>query len=255
MSYARLTLQDPNALKRLLQRRRLRDALRALADVGADFDGQILDIGGGDGCFSRLLAERFPRARIVCYEPTPKLRSEAAENLKGTRNIELVGDLLAVSGTQFDAMYCLEVFEHLARRDLRRLLAQIADLLASSASFVVGVPNELHAMAAAKGMFRMFRRYGDFDARVAAVTRAALGIPHRRRLRTTIGPALPYYPHHLGFDHRMLARLLAEQFDVVRTFGSPLAALPLACNAELYFVCRKRSEDVHGDTPRTRRCA
>lgn len=244
MGYAALTLQDPNALKRWLQRRRLQHALRAWPVASLGSGGPILDIGGGDGCFSRLLAARFPERRIVCYEPSPKLRAEAVENLGEIANVELVGDLNALSKERFDTVYCLEVFEHLARRHLRRLVRQIAALLGDDARLVVGVPNELYAVAAAKGLFRMVRRYGQFDARPSSVARAALGNPPRRRLRASIGPGLPYYPHHLGFDYRALARLLKEDFDIIDCFGSPLVGLPLACNAEVYFVCQKRIEAV-----------
>jgi len=172
------------------------------------------------------------------------LRDEAAENLRGIANIELVGDLNALTNAKFDTVYCLEVFEHLARRNLRRLVRQISGLLGRDARLVVGVPNELYAVAAAKGLFRMVRRYGQFDAQPMSVARAALGSPPRRRLRASIGPGLPYYPHHLGFDYRALARVLSDDFDIVDCFGSPLSGLPLVCNAEVYFVCQKRIEAV-----------
>lgn len=240
LSYARLTLEDPNAIKRLLQRRRLHDALHLLPGLNERFGGAILDIGGGDGYFAQMIAERVPRARVVCFEPAPLLRAQAAERFREMPDVELVSDLVAVEGQKFDAIYCLEVLEHLPRRTMRHLLSQVRAVSAADAHVVVGVPNEIYLAAAAKGLFRMARRMGALDTRPQHMLRALVGRPPRRRLRTTIGPGLPYYPHHLGFDHRALEKVLGAHFQVECRRGSPLAWLPLACNSEVYFVCRAK---------------
>ena len=67
MCYADITRNDRNPIKRFFQRRRLSDAL-ALAGMSAS-PRNIIDFGAGDGEFCRLLANRFPDARIFCYEP------------------------------------------------------------------------------------------------------------------------------------------------------------------------------------------
>ena len=45
--YSGITVHDRNPVKSYLQRRRLRDALSVLDDLGEDFAGRILDFGGG----------------------------------------------------------------------------------------------------------------------------------------------------------------------------------------------------------------
>jgi hypothetical protein len=104
---------------------------------------------------------------------------------------------------------------------------------------VIGVPVELGPPAFAKGCFRAVRRPEDFDARPATILTAALGRPPQPRPLDEISPGRAYYPHHAGFDHRRLVRLVGERFTVERKAGSPFPALPLWLNSELYIRARK----------------
>ncbi|MBX3413930.1 MAG: methyltransferase domain-containing protein [Pirellulales bacterium] len=255
LNYARLTLEDPNPIKRLLQRRRLHDALRWLPGLDDRAASRILDCGGGDGCFAQWMAERAPAATIVCYEPAARLRTQAVARLADVPNVELVGDLADLPRRRFDTIYCLEVLEHLPRRTMHQVLGKFAELATPEATIVLGVPNELYLAAAAKGLFRLTRRWGAFDAQPREIVRAMIGRPTRRRLRTKIGPGLPYYPHHLGFDHRRLAHVLERHFDVVEMVGSPLPRLPLACNSEIYLICRPKRATFSRATSSRRRSA
>lgn len=239
--YTSITVNDRNPLKRLLQRVRLVHSERALGALGREFAGAILDLGTGDGVLCRRLARRFPRATIVGYEPVPSLMQFATLNVADLPNIRIVPDLCELLGQRFDFVFCLEVIEHLPRRETRRLLDQVRVFSHERSTVVFGVPNELYLAAACKGLFRAIRRSGDFDARAGNVVRAALGRPPRRRPLAEIWPSCRYYYHHLGFDHRRLHRLLARQFEVVRVYGSPLPMLPLHLNSEVFFVCRPRA--------------
>jgi 2-polyprenyl-3-methyl-5-hydroxy-6-metoxy-1,4-benzoquinol methylase len=233
--YSGITVHDRNPVKSYLQRRRLRDALSVLPE---DFAGKVLDFGGGSGELSRILAARFPRAEVFCYEPAPELLEEAQRNLSGFENVVLVSSLDKLEGTKFRYVFCLEVFEHLPRRETARAIRAIRGLLAREGAAVVGVPNELFFPALVKGLFRMTRRYGAFDARPANVLRAAVGRPPKKRPKREITPGLPYHFHHTGFDHRELRRTLSETFEVEQQFASPVGGELLG--TEIYLVLRKR---------------
>src|SRR6185312_3386599 len=69
-SYAALTREDPNQLKRAVQGRRLADALRLAHGLTPRL---IVDYGGGDGALARSAAALWPRARVICFEPAPRL--------------------------------------------------------------------------------------------------------------------------------------------------------------------------------------
>jgi SAM-dependent methyltransferase len=236
-SYTDITINDKNPIKRHLQRWRLRDALFVLNGLEEGFSGKLLDFGGGNGELSRIIAERFPYAEVFCYEPAPELFEEARQNLRGIDNVVLVSSLEEVKGLRFRYVFCLEVFEHLPRRETIRAIKAIKRLLANRAVAVVGVPNELFLPALLKGLFRMTRRYGEFDARPGNVFRAAVGKPPKRRPVKEAAPGLPYHFPHLGFDHRKLRLTLSDTFDVVSQFGSPIGSELLS--SEIYLVLKK----------------
>jgi SAM-dependent methyltransferase len=238
-SYAELTTADANPLKRFVQRRRLADALRILGPLPTDARPTILDYGGADGQLSRLIAARLPRSRIVCYEPTPHLAAEAQRRLAGLENAAVLSAAAELEPQQFDYCFCLEVFEHLPEPVTQRTLDQFERLLAPGGTCVIGVPNEIHLAALLKGMFRMARRPGQFDTRLANILRTTIGRPPLDRPLGEIAPGLAYHFFHLGFDHRRLRRMLGERFSIQRTYGSPLPWAPLALNSEVYFVVRR----------------
>jgi PPOX class probable F420-dependent enzyme len=236
--YSDITVHDRNPVKSYLQRRRLRDALSVLDGLDQRFEGRFLDFGGGSGELTRIIAGRFPEAEVFCYEPAPDLLEEARRNLSGFDNVVLVPSLEKLEGERFRYVFCLEVFEHLPRRETARAIRAIRRLLTRGGTAVVGVPNELFLPALLKGLFRMTQRYGEFDARPANVLRAAVGRPPRRRPVREIAPGLPYHFHHTGFDHRALRRTLSETFEVERQFASPVGGELLGM--EIYLVLKKR---------------
>lgn len=253
MSYADLTINDGNPIKRALQRRRLEHGLRWLTACPADFAGTLLDLGAGDGVLSRRLALRFPRAMTTCCEPASSLREQAVANLQGLENVQIVARLADSETRRYDWIFCLEVFEHLPRRETRRLLADMLRVADEETTIVIGVPNELYLLAALKGAFRATRRWGSFDAQPRTIVRAMLGMPPLRRPLARLTPEVRYYFHHMGFDHRRLQRLLRAQFVQVACYGSPFPSLPLMCNSEVYLVLRPRR--TQAATPGGRRAA
>jgi len=239
-NYSDITVRDRNPVKSYLQRRRLRDALSVLDGLKKGFAGKLLDFGAGSGELTRIVAGRFPRARVYCYEPAPDLLEEARRNLSGFENVVLVPSLEELEGIRFRYVFCLEVFEHLPRRETVRAIRAINRHLAAEGTAVVGTPNELFFPALVKGLFRMTRRYGAFDARPGNVLRAAVGRPPKRRPVREITAGLPYHFHHTGFDHRDLRRKLSETFEVERQFASPVGGELLG--TEIYLVLRKRTK-------------
>lgn len=240
MSYADLTVNDGNPIKRALQRRRLAHSLHALAACDADIAGNVLDVGAGDGLLCGRLAERWPRASITCYEPAGHLREQAEQLLAGRPNVRVVGQLADCPSRRYDWIFCLEVLEHLPGRETRRLFDDLLSLSDAHTHIVLGVPNELHLLAALKGAFRATRRWGSFDTRPGQVVRAVTGRPPLRRPLAQLAPGVRYYFHHLGFDYRRLRRRLDARFKIEHCYGSPFPRLPLVLNSEVYLVVRPR---------------
>lgn len=241
MRYSEKTTQDRNPLKRFVQRRRLADALSTLRHLDPGFSGHLLDYGAGGGELTGMLARRFPASEVVCYEPAPDLFEEAKEDLAGLRNVELVSSFEDLKGRRFEYAFCLEVFEHLPPRRTEQAIRRLNRLLAPGGTLVIGVPNELFVPALAKGIFRMTRRYGAFDARPSNVLKAALGRPPKTRPVRRIARGLPYHMAHTGFDYRKLQERLSEAFEPVRSFGSPIDAAPWLLSSEIYLVFASKS--------------
>jgi len=78
LRYSDITFNGPSSIKRYVQRRRLVDALCVLDDLDYRCAGTFLDFGGGNGELTKMIAERFPKAQVVCYEPSPEMFAEAS---------------------------------------------------------------------------------------------------------------------------------------------------------------------------------
>jgi SAM-dependent methyltransferase len=210
------------------------------------FAGRVLDYGGGNGELTKMIVKRFPKAQVVCYEPSLQTLTEAQENLDGLKNIVLISSLKGIEHASFDYVFCLEVFEHLPWGQTTKAIKRINRLLSTSGVFIVGVPNELYVMALLKGAFRMKRafrtkrRFRNYATRPRNIFRAAIGKPPTDRPRKRLGPGLPYHHHHVGFDHRRLRTQLCGTFELMHTSGSPLGKKGGLLNSEIVYVMRKR---------------
>ncbi|NEV63727.1 methyltransferase [Thiorhodococcus minor] len=238
MSYADITRNDRSAIKRWLQRRRLSSALE-LGLAAAPAARVICDYGAGDGALSLQLAQCRPQARIICYEPADFLRAEAEATLAQAPEVELSARVDAIAPESVDLLFCLEVFEHLPARETEQAMRSISRLLRPGGTLVIGVPVETGIPALYKGVFRMLRRYGSFDARPDHVLLATLGRPPRGRTLSEIAPGFRFYREHLGFRLRELKAVLRARFHLKRAVACPFAPLGSWLMPEVNLLARK----------------
>jgi 2-polyprenyl-3-methyl-5-hydroxy-6-metoxy-1,4-benzoquinol methylase len=238
MPYGDITINDPNPVKRWIHRRRFRDALGILESRRSNRAVEILDFGGGDGELLRQFLQSRIEVHATLFEPTPSLRREAEEKLARWPQVKITGDSWTLPAAGFDFVYCLEVFEHLPEAPTRDALASIRRLLKPEGIAVISVPHELFAPALMKGVFRMTRRYGQFDATPAHVAAAVVGRPPRNRPTTDIASGFSYHQYHLGFDYRELEKKFAPGFHVELRWFSPARALGPVLNSEVYYLLR-----------------
>lgn len=228
--YATLTRDDPNPLKRFLQGKRLRDAVGLL---GRWVPRDVVDYGAGDGELARVLRHRYPDVSIAAFEPTPALFAQAEANLRDLSAVRLVAEAAHIPSASADAIFCLEVFEHLPPLETATALDHITRILKPDGVLIIGVPIEIGLAARFKGAFRRLRRNGDFDTDRARIAEAAKGHITFERFKAEIAPGLAYYPHHLGFDYRNLLKDLEARFVIDRIWPSPFLLLPPELNSEL----------------------
>ena len=60
---------------------RLRPALDLLARVPLEAPGTVVDLGCGAGTVTRILAERWPAARLVGVDRSPEMLAEARQSV------------------------------------------------------------------------------------------------------------------------------------------------------------------------------
>jgi len=238
MAYADITFNDKNRIKRWLQKERLITALKTVENT--EEMSVVCDFGAGNGELCKSLSFRFPNAKVICYEPDPSLMEEAKENLKDLNKVLFVSDVKALESGTVDLIFSLEVFEHLPPKETSDALQMINSLLAEKGKLVIGVPVETGMPALYKGMFRIFRRYGSFDATFKNVFLSLIGRPPKKRPTAEIVPGFSYYHEHLGFNWRNLLKTLQSKFENPSITFSP-CSLPLLnwFMPEVYFVIKK----------------
>ncbi len=238
MSYSEITFADRNPIKRWLQRSRLETAL-ALGRVLKDGVLTACDFGAGNGELCKLLIREFSDAQILCFEPADPLMAEAKELLGDHPRLDFLSKTTEIDTGSIDILFCLEVFEHLPVDEMQVALLEIQRILKPEGAAVIGVPVEVGVPAAYKGLFRMTRRYGSFDAIPRNVLSAVIGTPPKDRPIAEISPGLRFHFEHMGFDFRVFAEELGEFFFIQKRAYSPVPLLGFLM-PEIYFVVKAR---------------
>lgn len=239
MSYTEGVFNDKNPVKRWLQRRRLSSAI-GVAATAKNNVRLVLDFGAGSGELCKSLVLEYPNATVICYEPCSDLLTEARRELSDLPRIEFYSAFSALPKGCADVLFCLEVFEHIPLEGRAKALDQIDDLIKPGAEVIFGVPVEIGLPALYKGLFRMSRRFGAYDARPINVLRAVAGFPPKNRPLGLLPPDVEVHHEHLGFDHRIFRRHVSERFARTSASASPFGMLGTWLNPEAYFVVRKR---------------
>jgi SAM-dependent methyltransferase len=239
VSYTEGVFNDKNRIKRWLQRQRLLTAIAAAAREKASVR-LVLDFGSGSGELCKLLVHEYPNATIICYEPCSDLLAEAKHELQGVPRIEFYAAFSDLPTASVDVLFCLEVFEHIPVKARGNALNQIDQLVKHGSEVIFGVPVEVGLPALYKGLFRMSRRFGAFDARPLNVLRAVLGFPPKDRPLGMLPPDIEVHHEHLGFDHRIFRQHVAERFSLIKACASPFGLLGTWFNPEAYFIVMQR---------------
>jgi len=144
-----------------------------------------------------------------------------------------------IASESIDIVYCLEVFEHLPINELETAVNRFFTILKPNGTVIVGIPNELFMAALYKGIFRMTRRLGDYDARLINILKCAIGKPPKDRPIDDIYHGTKYHYHHLGFDHRRIIPIFNGRFKLNDTVYSPFRFIGEWGTSGLYYIFTK----------------
>ena len=240
MAYADITTNDPNPIKRWLQRNRFVEAISLLPKEISPTC--ILDFGGGDGELSLHLKEYRPVAQVICYEPSEEIFNEAHEKISKSKyknHIQLLDNIKNIKPETVDVVYSLEVFEHLPKEETEKAIQEIHAMLKPDGLVIIGVPNEIYLAALYKGIFRTIKRYGEFDTVPLNVLKCILGRPPKNRPIGELSKNVQYHFHHVGFDCRKLPSVFSTRFKLLSKRTSPFQHLGYLLTPEVYFVFKK----------------
>ena len=96
-------------------------------------------------------------------------------------------------------------------------------ILKPNGLIIIGIPIEIGIPALYKGLFRMFRRYGSYDANINNVIKSFLGKPPYRRPIIEIAPGFNYYSAHMGFNYKNFEKQCKEHFSIIKKSTSPFS--------------------------------
>ena len=227
MTYANYTRNTTNPLKRLAHGRRLE---QAAGIVELPETWKILDYGCGDGGFFEQLEKHVPTRNLFGFDPNPERLREV--NTPGVSTFQDTEWLLKGHRGSFDAIYCMEVCEHLDYDATFELFQNIRALASNDAVVIFGVPLETGLSGFGKNIFRWLCGHRQ-NATLGRALKSLFGlwIPRARSPRGWIGS-------HVGFDSKAFSELLKYGgFEIVRRRYLPFHWLRGIMNNEVYFVC------------------
>jgi SAM-dependent methyltransferase len=230
MSYAELTRNTREPLKRIVHSNRLEAAARI---IPLRADQKILDYGCGDGGLFHELVKHVPVSNLHGFDPY--LLGEMT--IEGVTAYDNTDDLISNHRDFFDVVFCTEVCEHLNQNALTKLFDNIRACSKKDGIFVFGVPIETGFSGFAKNMYRVSR---------GRRQNATLG----RALKSLVSGYIPrahdrngWIGSHIGFDCQYFReQLVYGGFDVVNSHYLPWPKLGPVINNEVYFVCKRNQQ-------------
>jgi 2-polyprenyl-3-methyl-5-hydroxy-6-metoxy-1,4-benzoquinol methylase len=216
----------------------------------ASAPARTLDVGCGYPFLAHALAQFGGEA--IGLDVDPKQIDECNQRLGHLPGVRFGMTSAPFPGAQppapFDVVTCMEVLEHCLEAERRRVIGELARLVAPSGLVVVSVPIEIGPSLAGKQLARAlaaFRGLGDYHHRerytAIEMARSLAGAAVPRVVVEGRGPDGPYRYHgHKGFDYRVVARELAAHFTIERRLFTPMPLLGPLLNSQAWFVCTPR---------------
>lgn len=207
----------------------------ALGMIPLDPSMKVLDYGCGDGGFFEDLSTKVPAENLYGYDPY--LIGEM-EFVGATTYVD-ADVLTAAHPNYFDAVYCMEVCEHLTDGALHDLFDNLRRVGKADAAFVFGVPIETGISGFVKNSYRLMKGRSQ-RATFSKLLRSlfAIPIPRAHDKNGWIGS-------HIGFDHNYFREMLDYGgFTAKEVKCLPVPITGSVVNNEIYFICRRNKRHL-----------
>ncbi len=245
--YAKKQLRNPFALIRWSHHARFAKAI----EMAAGFKGKrVLDFGCGDATFLALLSDspNAPAAGVGAEIEAKVVQSNrerfaSRPSLSFVLQPELTGP--AHQG-QYDAVTCMEVFEHVENQDA--YLDLFNQLLRPGGQVIISVPVETGPAVVVKQAARQVAGWmgaphypGVAPYSWGDLTRSVFAgdTQHVKRPLHRDPDGFASYCHK-GFNWKVLRGKIAQRFEITSISASPLGWLPPGINSQVWISARKR---------------
>jgi len=211
---------------------------------------RVLDYGCGDGTFLGLLMgdAAAPASAVGAETHQPAIEDcqlRFAEQ-QGLRFVQIDELRHADSARTFDAIFCMEVLEHVVEHtplldDFERLLAP-AGLLIVSVPIETGFPLIVKQVVRRVAGWRGIGHYPGttgYTGRELATSVLAGSRQHITRPVFVREDGMRFHDHK-GFNWKVLRSTLGTRFDLVRTLTSPVSWLGPQLSTQMWFVARRK---------------
>lgn len=221
-SYANSTYNSQNRLARFSHRYRF--------NIGVDLVLEkpfttILDYGAGDNKFLDELYKEKNDIELSAFEPVMSI-STAGKTQVFTKLSEL-------KNKKFDVITCFEVLEHFNELNQNQILKRINELLQEGGRAIISVPVEIGFVSIVKNIKRMnFRKVSLKEINNILKCFVGKQIPE---IRQNDG----YIFSHVGFNHKLLEKIILKKFKIIKKETSPLKILPSTFNSQIFYVLEK----------------
>lgn len=223
---------------------------RVAVEKSAAFKGRrVLDFGCGDATyFSLLLQSPHPPAAMVGMEIGADVIEANVRRFAASPQVSFV-DLPGLDAPEhagaYDAVVCMEVFEHLIETEAT--LDQLCRLIRPGGRLLLSVPVEtglpvivkliVRRLAALRGMHgydsTVPYTWGEFFRSVFAGSDQ-----HIKRIIHKEGDRAPVHCHK-GFNWRLLRDQIAKRMRITDISGSPIGWLPASMGSQVWFEAVK----------------
>lgn len=244
--YAKKQLRNPLGLIRWSHRARFAKALKLASDSRGK---RLLDFGCGDATFLALLADSpdAPAAGVGAEIETGVVQSNR-DRFATRKSLSFVLQS-ELSGTehvgQYDAVTCMEVFEHVENQDA--YLDLFVRLLRPGGKVIISVPVEIGPAVVLKQAARQVAgwmgaahypgvapySWSDLSRSVFAGSTQHVERPLHRD-----ADGFASYCHK-GFNWKVLRTKIAQRFTVTSTQASPVSWLPPGLNSQVWITAHK----------------
>lgn len=217
---------------------------------------RVLDYGCGDGTFLAMLMESKGRPGFAAGAEIDERLVEDSQNrfasIPSLSFVRLKDLKTAEHAGQYDAVFCMEVLEHVV--EVEPLLNDFDRLLAPAGQLIISVPVEIGLPIIIKQTVRRiagWRGLGDYPG-TSLYSVSELWASEFAGERQHIMRPLHRQPDgsafydHKGFNWRMLRQEVGHRFPILQTTASPLTWLTPHLASQVWFLSRKRNPAAGG---------